>query len=341
MVLTQYGRIEVDPMRIPTAAPIRIDGEDTFAQRLQYVTADRQEAPTHRQPAAAARPTTPPATPRAADPAPPVESEAPVAARPDDPALACVPAVALAPAAANCAQGTRAPAPELPDTGHAATDLRAAAGAGAAAAMPTGPAVPSNSAGNDVVAAVGGVAAATPARPVATASSSDGRTALSGTAARQQAASRLPAVLASYRSLGKQSVLLVEQARDSVFKQIVVRLDKNGGEMKVRLEPPELGELDLHLVVANGGDLRLSIGTERQDLAQLLDRDLAALKQTLQASGLNVTHAEVHTRSDASARQQQRADQGFAHASAGADEPAPQLQRLGGYISAQGLDYWV
>ncbi len=147
-----------------------------------------------------------------------------------------------------------------------------------------------------------------------------------------------------YRTLNAAGVAMNEQARDSVFKQILFKLGKEGSEMRVRLDPPELGELDLHMIVDSSNSLRLSIGTERDDLRDLLQGGLDQLKKELQDSGLTVAHAEVHTRQGGD----QRSADAFGdakHPDANGSDADDALQLAAsapkGWYTANGLDFWV
>ena len=53
-----------------------------------------------------------------------------------------------------------------------------------------------------------------------------------------------------HNSRGK-TIAVLQPARDSVFRQILFKLGKDRGEMRVLLDPPEFGQLDLHLQVEN------------------------------------------------------------------------------------------
>ncbi|MFN9333801.1 MAG: flagellar hook-length control protein FliK [Planctomycetota bacterium] len=152
------------------------------------------------------------------------------------------------------------------------------------------------------------------------------------------------AVTGSYRTNNAASAELLAQARDSVFQQILVKLGNDGGgEMRLVLQPPDLGQLDLRLVMDQGNRLSLTIAAERQDMAQLLQRHLDELKQTLQQAGLDVAGAEVQTRSEyeRQRREQDAAPQGAVAAA----EPAPtgfsDSTRPRGFLRADGLDFWA
>jgi flagellar hook-length control protein FliK len=112
--------------------------------------------------------------------------------------------------------------------------------------------------------------------------------------------------------------------------------------MRMRLEPPELGELDLRLVLESGNKLTLAIAAERPDVAHLLQRHLDELQQTLRNAGLEVTGAEVQTRSEL-ARQSQQQDQenGDRRAPSSAPEQAKTPLRPTRTVVAEGLDFWA
>lgn len=150
-------------------------------------------------------------------------------------------------------------------------------------------------------------------------------------------------VQTGYATKSAHSMQLLEQARDSVFKQILMKLTDGGGEMRMRLSPPDLGQLDLRMTVEGGNKLTLVIGAERGDMAQLLQRHLEELKSTLQENGLEVTGAEVQTRDDFEREQADAGDAGDAasHASDDFAEDAASAPRPRGYVTADGLDFWA
>ena len=113
--------------------------------------------------------------------------------------------------------------------------------------------------------------------------------------------------------------------------------------MRIRLQPPELGELDVRLVVEQGNQLSLAMTAERGDLTDLLQRHLDELKQSLQQIGLQVTDASVQTRSDGDRggrHTERRNRDGGAFADAD-DSTSGTRPRFGGRLSATGLDFWA
>lgn len=167
-----------------------------------------------------------------------------------------------------------------------------------------------------------------------------------GTASAAQANGSTPKaahVQTGYSTKSAQQAQMLEQARDSVFKQILMKLHGDGGEVRMRLDPPDLGQLDLRMTVEGGNKLSLQISAERQDINQLLQRHLDELKLTLQESGLEVTDAEVQTRSEFEQHNESEGN-GSGESSAPSDSNAEQADlptQARGFISAQGLDFWV
>ncbi|MBM3973692.1 MAG: flagellar hook-length control protein FliK [Planctomycetes bacterium] len=150
-----------------------------------------------------------------------------------------------------------------------------------------------------------------------------------------------PAAAGSLRTNNAASAELIEQARDSVFKQILVKLTGEGGEMRLKLQPADLGELDLRLVMDQSNRLNLTIAAERQDMAHLLQRHLDELKHSLQQAGLEVAGAEVQTRGEFEREQRERDAQPQGGAAAAEQEIQPTTGRRRSFVRANGLDFWA
>jgi len=341
MLITVHGRVEMDPMRIPQAASMATGRDDSFEQVLQH-TVDA-EAP------ARVDDRNPPAAP--ADEADTERPEAKHEAKADDPeptAAEGTPPPRDPEVLCTTANPTEHAVPVTDDIRRGEPERQETAGKGAdsprTSSQPYEPLLaavvqhtsativpPVLAAGEPGVAAVG--SARTTEAPTR------------GTEApwtRANAALRAPGVAASYRTNNAASAQLLEQARDSVFKQILLKLTGDGGEMRMRLEPPDLGELDLRLVVQGGNRLELTIAADRQDVAQLLQRHLDELKQTLQQAGLEITGASVQTRSEF-AREQGRRDAARDDGawSAPPEQPQPTTDPQRSYVHATGLDFWA
>lgn len=336
MNITQYGRIEVDLGRIPAPASMDLGRDDGFQRVLEGAGRDTGRPAGSRQPATRE-------DPQDDVPAAGTDVRPQPEAAPDATQAAPIPAGAPAqpPAQQAVVADRAAPAP-LAGRELTAPDATAdAARPGFAPLAPNG--------GDDLAPATAvhpdPALAAVPVSPTqAPAQQIPADLRLPGTAGRDGRLAPLsaPAVTAAYRTLTPQALQLTEAARDSVFKQILLRLGRESSEMRVRLEPPDLGELDLRLTVDKGGQLRLFLGVERPELAAMLDRNLDQLKQHLQQNGLQVVHAEVRgggggDREDRSHRHHF----GDADHSPALDAPPATTTGRGGWIGTDGLDFWV
>ncbi|MGE3173682.1 MAG: flagellar hook-length control protein FliK [Planctomycetota bacterium] len=343
--ITRFGRVEFDPTRVPQATWAEPRAAETFAQRLDARRRDDEvpaPAPTDAEPAAPAEPK---AAPTNEDPTNPTARD-------------------LDQGAADADTGADSPAPtgtvaadtDLPSRAEPARRSKAEEGAGAALESQPQRAAAGASAALAAAVATAGVRRAGPAA-TAVAGVADVGAAATATAAARTGADRIgghqlpvtqrqpaaPAAAPGFRTLTPHALQLDEQARDSVFKQILFKLGKDTSEMRLRLDPPELGEIDLHLVVEKGNTLRLSIATDRADLRELLQSGLGQLEKALRDSGLSVAHAEVHT------RQQGRGDGGqdarnggfAADARTNDSDAAPVAPPKAGWIAGTGLDFWV
>lgn len=347
MLTTVHGRVELDPAGIPRPASMSTGRDDAFAQALEQAKAP-EAAPRvdSRTPSAAQRDDEPEADEAHTGSPAPARDEAAEASL-----AACEAAAGQQPAQDTAADATAADADVTESIRRGEPVRQETAGKGAdsprtsaqkaepllAAAVQHAANAPvpfAVAGGERGVAAVGGARAAEgPAR--------GGEAQLPKAAA----ALRAPATTGSYRTNGAASAELIEQARDSVFKQILVQLTGDGGEMRLRLEPPDLGELDLRLVVENGNRLQLTIAADRQDVSQMLHRHLDELVQTLQRAGLEVAGASVQTRSEFARDEQNRREQqshGAASAVAANDETTTTTgPKRSGYVRASGLDFWA
>ena len=334
----QFGRVELDPMRVPAPASAASDAHESFEQALEGARAGLDDAPPSDDapPAGdvAAPAPAPVAETQPQDDAPPAPAEDAPTARPivanprpeletgargrdraagKEPGAAVATLAAGEPAGARMAGAAASPAPA--PVAHGAT-----AGAHPAAAIALVAAVPTAAAPPTAAAATGAAAG----EPVA--------------ADRARVAAPMPAA----RAFAAERVRLAEQARDSMFKQIAMRLADGRGEMHVLLDPPELGELDLRLLVDEHGTLRLSIWAERAETSLALEKHLHELRQSLAHSGLAIAHAEVRSDRDRRAHERHGA---FGEAPAGGTPPAGEhethpLPRTG-WWTAEGLELWV
>jgi hypothetical protein len=347
VIVTKFGWMGLDPLRVPQAASMQLGARDDFAQQLDSAVAANHDTPTETPVDGAARGESEPVAADAKanahdgeaddlDDAIPSHTDAATTASTDgnqDVVVAPTQNPVMGESARRIPNGKDADSPLTPSPASAAainadTLAQVTASARSNAYQTAGSALTgAAAAGNRANGAVGNATVAV------------------GAATAQAANAQVSAktVATGYRTLNKQAVLMTEQARDSVFRQVLFKLGKDSGEMRVKLEPPEFGALDLHLEVGKDGNCRLSIGAERSDLAALLRQDLEPLKHALQLQGLHVTHAEVHTNSGSNGSHAGADDQRNRSSADHSDEDAiAALPRVGsGFVTAQGLDYWA
>jgi flagellar hook-length control protein FliK len=81
-------------------------------------------------------------------------------------------------------------------------------------------------------------------------------------------------------------------ATRQIALQITKALDQDRTEIRIRLDPPELGEVDIQLEFR---DLRLSaaVSAERSDTLELLQRDSRSLARALREAGLELADADL------------------------------------------------
>ena len=91
--------------------------------------------------------------------------------------------------------------------------------------------------------------------------------------------------------------MLFRSPRD-VLRQVESGMLRNLGEgtkqLSLRLDPPELGKLNLQLTV-RGDEVKVVFKAENADTGQLLQENLGHLRQALESQGLKVGKMEVQT----------------------------------------------
>jgi hypothetical protein len=77
-----------------------------------------------------------------------------------------------------------------------------------------------------------------------------------------------------------------------VALQITKALDQDRTEIRIRLDPPELGDVDIHLQFR---DLRLTatVSAERSDTLDLLQRDARTLTRALREAGVELADSDL------------------------------------------------
>jgi hypothetical protein len=325
---TQFGRVELDPSRIPAVTHSRAR-QDEFARELETAlhTPNEAAAPARapqtvaveesagaEEPQVAPDQSAAPAptaelTPRHAQPG--IVAGADLRPRPD-----------LAATAAPDLSGSTRTAP--PGVSEVLAPHRAPQ---VAAPIADGPVFTPARAVPAPIAPATLAAAATPARAAA------GSTTMSSDARPARVALASPA--AGYRSLDPLALARLEAARDSVLKQIAFTLRDGTSEARIQLEPPELGGLDVELLVDAAGQTRLALIAERPEVAALLTQHMPALASTLAHQGLTIAHADVKSR-DGKPRQDTWAT--APARSVGADEQVSRARAPITFFTSTGLD---
>jgi flagellar hook-length control protein FliK len=107
-----------------------------------------------------------------------------------------------------------------------------------------------------------------------------------------------------------EGIVAIEQGAHSAARQValqITRLDHDRTEIRIQLDPPELGEVDIQLEFR---ELRLSatVSAERPDTLDLLQRDARSLVRALREAGVELADSDLsfasggrHDRPDAGA----------------------------------------
>ena len=70
---------------------------------------------------------------------------------------------------------------------------------------------------------------------------------------------------------------------------VIEQVSEGGGEVRIRLDPPELGRIDVRLDVDRDGNVTSRLVADRQDTLDLLKRDASQLERALQQAGLKTS----------------------------------------------------
>ncbi len=89
---------------------------------------------------------------------------------------------------------------------------------------------------------------------------------------------------------------------------------RNFETVRISLEPPELGKMQIKLVM-NGSDLNAVIQTESAEARELLSRNLNSLRQVLADKGISIENFDISSEADDSFSEQPGTQEAFAEAS--------------------------
>lgn len=87
--------------------------------------------------------------------------------------------------------------------------------------------------------------------------------------------------------LSRQAMVKISTVSTQVEVQMRQLANQGGGQIKFRLDPPELGEIDIQLKVT-GGNVKGTIIVQSVEAAEQLARDLRLLQESLQDAGLDL-----------------------------------------------------
>lgn len=85
---------------------------------------------------------------------------------------------------------------------------------------------------------------------------------------------------------------LAQNNHDRIVTSVKTQLLPNGGSMRLRLDPPELGSLQIHVRMINGV-MQASFETSSDHATRLLSHSLSHLKTALESQGVSVDKLQV------------------------------------------------
>ncbi|MHC4944470.1 MAG: flagellar hook-length control protein FliK [Planctomycetota bacterium] len=97
----------------------------------------------------------------------------------------------------------------------------------------------------------------------------------------------------------------IRNLHEHLLEQIRVRLDPGKNEARIRLHPPELGEIKIHLVMEERS-LTVRMEVNESLTRALLERDVQQLKAALAEAGIDVGRFEIDQGRERSSRQNNR-----------------------------------
>ncbi len=99
--------------------------------------------------------------------------------------------------------------------------------------------------------------------------------------------------------------LLTEEQHVSLLRRIAMAATERGGELRLLLEPAQLGSLGVRLRI-DGNAVRLELRADSAEVAALLERDASALEAELAAQGLSIDGFDIGSSSREEQHEAQR-----------------------------------
>lgn len=105
----------------------------------------------------------------------------------------------------------------------------------------------------------------------------------------------------------------------AIVRHARMLVDQNGGRVRLQLNPPQLGALDLRLSVINNS-VQLEVVADRLPVAEILGRHLPELRAALEAHGLQIDRVNIDVRGrDAESRDGTDSHEASRHGEPGAE----------------------
>jgi flagellar hook-length control protein FliK len=123
---------------------------------------------------------------------------------------------------------------------------------------------------------------------------------------------------------------------DQVVRQVILHTNGDSSEIRVKLEPPSLGEVVVHVRMENG-QMQAQIDVQQAAVKAALDAQIGQLRQSLTDRGLDVQRLDVlfgdpSTSRESSGGQDDRQQRGSSrHSSLGESPEQSQTGRMLGY----------
>ncbi len=137
----------------------------------------------------------------------------------------------------------------------------------------------------------------------------------------------------TYNTRGADDAKVIHQ----ILNKISLRSHGNQNEIKVRLEPPSLGTVRMN-VTTSGDAVKTVIMTDNNTVKQIIESNLAQLRDSLNGNGLKVESFTVLVGGDqgSGSRQNTSHENAFGHASAyAAEDPLAQESELDVFTAAR------
>jgi flagellar hook-length control protein FliK len=161
------------------------------------------------------------------------------------------------------------------------------------------------------------------------------------TAARIEATPGPRPVIAGYQTSQQQLNL------PQIAFELVRQVSDGNSRFQMRLDPPELGKIDVRLDIDRSGQVTARLTVEKAETLDLMQRDQRGLEKALQQAGLDSskTNLEFSLKQNPFSGSQQGQDQGGRQPGFGGDTaaeadepPAPQINLYRASLSASGVN---